>query len=105
MQGIPMLDDLTYRMEVAAAQLNTPSDLPKAEKYKILKEIIQSKQELAIACAQFDMVSDPLLIDHIVFRIGAAERRLSYLLRNAKEMGLAFDGMQWEWAEGRGSNF
>jgi Protein of unknown function (DUF2508) len=103
MQGTTSLDDLTYQLQIAATQSkHSEAETTIKDPYKVLKDIIKSRQELSIAYAQFDMVSDPLLVDHIVFRIGAAERRLSYLLRTAKETGLSFEGVQWEWNEERG---
>jgi hypothetical protein len=69
------------------------------DKYSFLEEILKSRRELAIAQQQFDEVSDPLLVDHLVFRMGAAEKQFDHLLRLARELGISFDGMQWEWKE------
>lgn len=69
------------------------------DKYSFLDEILKSRRELAIALQQFDEISDPLLVDHIVFRIGAAEKQFDHLLRLARKMGISFDGMQWEWKQ------
>lgn len=64
---------------------------------QFLKEVLKSHRELEIARRLFDQVSDPFLIDHIVFRIGAAERHLNYLFRTARERGISFEGRRWEW--------
>lgn len=67
------------------------------DKYAFLREIVKSKRELVITQNQFNYVSDPALVDHIVFRMGAAEQYLNYLLRLAREWNMEFDGVQWEW--------
>ena len=69
------------------------------DKYTLLREVLRTKHELAIAQQQFNVVSDPLLIDHVVFRIGAAEKQLEHLFRMARESGISFDGVQWDWTE------
>jgi hypothetical protein len=69
------------------------------DKYGFLEEILKSRRELAIAQQQFEEVSDPLLVDYIVFRMGAAEKQFDHLLNLARELGISFDGMQWEWKE------
>ncbi|MFB5190515.1 DUF2508 family protein [Alicyclobacillus fastidiosus] len=76
-------------------QLNV-SQLDKAA---FLTEILKSRRELMIARQQFEQVSDPLLVDHVVFRIGAAERQLNFLFRLARENDVSFDGLQWEWRD------
>jgi hypothetical protein len=64
-----------------------------------LQTLRKSKQELEIARQQFEAVADPLLIDHIVFRLGAAERHFSYLFQLARRWNLSLDGIQWYWSE------
>lgn len=64
---------------------------------RFLREILKSWRELEIARRQFETVSDPLLIDHVVFRMGAAERQLNYLFRLAREYGISFDGPEFDW--------
>ncbi|WAH37303.1 DUF2508 family protein [Alicyclobacillus dauci] len=72
-------------------------DMTNVDKFQFLQEVLKSRRELLIAREQFEQVSDPLLIDHVVFRIGAAERHLNYLFKLAEEHGIAFDGAQWDW--------
>lgn len=72
-------------------------DLDRINPQNFLREVLKSHRELEIARNLFDQVSDPLLIDHIVFRIGAAERHLNYLFRTARERGISFEGRQWDW--------
>lgn len=72
-------------------------DFENFDKENFLEEILKSRRELHIARQQFNQVADPLLIDHVVFRIGAAERHLNYLFRLAREQNISFDGAQWEW--------
>ncbi|GMA63969.1 YaaL family protein [Alicyclobacillus fastidiosus] len=74
-------------------------DLSQLDKAALLTEILKSRRELMIARQQFEQVSDPLLVDHVVFRIGAAERQLNFLFRLARENDVSFDGMQWEWRD------
>ncbi len=69
------------------------------DKFHFLGELMQSKRELTIALKQFEEISDPLLIDHIIFRIGAAEKHMEHLFRLAREFGISFDGVVWEWTE------
>ncbi|MCL6549229.1 MAG: YaaL family protein [Alicyclobacillus sp.] len=64
-----------------------------------IRELRRSKREVEIARQQFDTVDDPMLIDHIVFRLGAAEKRLNYLFQLARKLDIAADGMRWEWYE------
>ncbi|KRW91838.1 hypothetical protein SD51_06725 [Alicyclobacillus tengchongensis] len=79
------------------AVLRHDLDIDPINPEKFLREILKSHRELEIARRQFEYVSAPLLIDHIVFRIGAAERQLNYLFRLAREHGISFDGQQWDW--------
>jgi Protein of unknown function (DUF2508) len=64
-----------------------------------LQTLQKSKMELEIARQQFETVVDPLLIDHIVFRLGAAERHFNYLFQLARKWNICVDGMQWYWVE------
>ncbi|WP_206831530.1 YaaL family protein [Alicyclobacillus fructus] len=85
------------------AERSTPSEphLPDRpdllDRQRFLREILKSWRELEIARRQFETVSDPLLIDHVVFRISAAERQLNYLFRLAREYGISFDGPEFDW--------
>ncbi len=69
------------------------------DKYRFLDDILRAKRELVIAMSQFNEISDPLLVDHIVFRIGAAEKQFEHLLKLARLSGITFDGVQWEWVK------
>lgn len=68
-----------------------------------LQEFIEalrcSKQELEVARQQFENVNDPLLIDHVVFRLGAAERHFNYLFQLARKLGLDAGGVRWDWRD------
>jgi hypothetical protein len=81
----------------ATEQQSAPLDVKDIDTF--LTELRRSKRELDIARYQFDNVVDPLLIDHIVFRLGAAERHFNYLFQLARRYHLAVDGMRWEWYE------
>jgi hypothetical protein len=62
-----------------------------------LRALRNSKRELELARQQFETVTDPLLVDHVVFRLGAAERHFNYLFQLARKMNLSVDGVRWEW--------
>lgn len=62
-----------------------------------LQELVRSKQEMDRVRSLFDQVSDPALVDEIVFRVGAAEQHFNYLIHLARQFNISFDGMQWEW--------
>lgn len=87
-------EDLVYTARVEET-LFEPGDID-----EFLRALRRSKQELEMARIQFDTVVDPMLIDHMVFRIGAAERHLNYLLRLARKHNLSVDGIDWAWFEG-----
>lgn len=74
-------------------------DAGKLDEHTFLQEVLKSRRELQIARQQFDQVADPLLIDHVVFRIGAAERHLNYLFKLAREHQIEFEGMQADWMD------
>lgn len=63
---------------------------------QIIDELHRSKLEVEIARAQFDSAVDPLLVDHIIFRLSAAEKRLNYLLQAAKRQNLVLEGVRWD---------
>lgn len=66
------------------------------EAMQIIDELHRSKLEVEIARAQFDAVVDPLLVDHIIFRLSAAEKRLNYLLQSAKRQNIVLEGVRWD---------
>ncbi|RIV24412.1 DUF2508 family protein [Alicyclobacillaceae bacterium I2511] len=64
-----------------------------------LAELKLSKRELDIARNQFEMVTEPLLVDHVVFRLGAAERHFNYLFQLARRMNIAINVLHSDWNE------
>lgn len=62
-----------------------------------VREVVKAKREVEVARMQFNLVCDPLVVDHIVFRLGAAEKRLNYLFQLARKLGVSLDGMSLEW--------
>src|SRR5579875_1889459 len=66
---------------------------------QFITELRRSKEEVEMARKQFDTVTDPLLVDHVVFRLGAAEKRFNYLFQMAKKLGVSTEGMNWLWYE------
>lgn len=93
--------DLNQASASIAARNSGDSDayLQNVDVDAFIQEVILSKREVEIARQQFNTVSDPLLIDHIVFRLGAAEKRLNYLFQLARRLGLSLDGIHWGWRE------
>ena len=51
-------------------------------------------QEWKYAKLYFDCVTDPDLIDHAIFYIGATEKKYMYLLKRAREEGLNIDNFR-----------
>lgn len=74
-------------------------DYTAQEVERFIQDLRRSKQEVDVARRQFDTVTDPLLVDHIVFRLGAAEKRLNYLIQLAKKLEIEHEGMSWLWYE------
>ncbi|WDL99022.1 DUF2508 family protein [Alicyclobacillus sp. ALC3] len=66
---------------------------------QFVQELRRARDEVVTARRQFDTVTDPLLVDHIVFRLGAAEKRFNYLFQMAKRLSIAVDGVNWGWYE------
>ncbi|MCL6637264.1 MAG: YaaL family protein [Alicyclobacillus sp.] len=65
----------------------------------LIQELRRSKRELEQARQQFNLATDPLLVDHAVFRLGAAERQFNYLFQLARRYQVRVEGMRWEWWE------
>ncbi|MCL6633042.1 MAG: YaaL family protein [Alicyclobacillus herbarius] len=65
----------------------------------LIHELVMAKREMELAQSQFDHVVDPCLIDHTVFRMGAAEQHFRYLLNLAREQQIHVGSLQWLWAE------
>jgi hypothetical protein len=93
--------DLNQASASIATRSGGDSDVyeQKVDVEAFIQEVILSKREVEIARQQFNTVSDPLLIDHIVFRLGAAEKRLNYLFQVARRLGLSLNGIHWGWRE------
>ncbi|WP_054968352.1 DUF2508 family protein [Alicyclobacillus ferrooxydans] len=63
---------------------------------QFLYALKRSKQELDIARQQFENATDQRLIDHVVFRLGAAERHFSYMLQLARQWGISANTIRWD---------
>ncbi|MBX6354040.1 MAG: YaaL family protein [Thermoflavifilum sp.] len=63
--------------------------------HAFLRELHRSKRELEIAQRQFDAAVDPLLIDDILYRLGAAEKHYNYMFQLARRLGVTVDGIDW----------
>jgi len=55
----------------------------------LLDLLEQARREWAHAKIYFNNVTDPDLIDHAIFYMGATEKKYVYLLKRAREMGLS----------------
>ncbi|MDP2859850.1 MAG: DUF2508 family protein [Bacillota bacterium] len=53
----------------------------------------QAHTELVCAVAYFDCVTEPELVDHAVYMLGAAQKKYSYLLSKAKENNIRVSGL------------
>ncbi len=53
----------------------------------------QAHNELLCAMAYFDCVSEPELVDHAVYMLGAAQKKYSYMLSKAKENNIRISGL------------
>ena len=80
--------------ELALEDLQSLTDL---EVEQFIEELRRAQDEVLTARRQFDTVTDPLLVDHIVFRLGAAEKRFNYLFQMAKRLSISVDGVNWNW--------
>ncbi|MBX5437311.1 MAG: DUF2508 family protein [Alicyclobacillaceae bacterium] len=81
----------------AGAPRFEPAEHSPVDVASFIRELRRCKREVEIARQQFDTVDDPLLIDHVVFRLGAAEKRFNYLFQLARKLDIAAEGMRWEW--------
>ena len=48
------------------------------------KELLQAQGELSLAYRQFDLATDPELVESCVYQISAAKARCNYLIRSIK---------------------
>jgi len=69
------------------------------DEMEFLAALRRSKLELEIARSQFATVVDPALVDHVVFRLGAAEKHFNYLFGLARRLKVNVGGLRWEWYE------
>lgn len=82
--------------ELALEDLHSLTDV---EVEQFIEELRRAQDEVLTARRQFDTVTDPLLVDHIVFRLGAAEKRFNYLFQMAKRLSISVDGVNWNWCK------
>lgn len=68
-----------------------------AETDEFIRELRRAKEEVSATRKQFDAVTDPQLVDHVVFRLGAAEKRFNYLFQMARRFGITVNGVNWLW--------
>jgi len=71
---------MTLSWRDAEAVGNKPKNLAGA--------LAQAQHEWKYAKLYFNCVTDPDLIDHAIFNLGASEKKYIYLLKQARETGL-----------------
>ena len=54
---------------------------------ELLRAIVQAKKEWHEARNMFNQVNHPDLIDHAIYKVEAAEKKYTYLLKEAKKLG------------------
>ena len=55
---------------------------------ELLQAVVQAQREWETAKKIFETVTDPDLVDYAIYRVQAAQKRYTYLLRQAKEEGI-----------------
>ncbi len=60
----------------------------RTEEDKMLDTIKSAHQEWSNAESFFQNVTDPDLVDHAIYRVEAARTRYTYLMKQAREMGI-----------------
>ena len=68
---------------------NSPSD--DVTGVNLLKVLEQAHKDWTHAKYYFNCVTDPDLIDHAIFYMGETEKKYTYLLKRAREVGLNTD--------------
>lgn len=63
----------------------------KEEEYKILDEIREVKENLKCATSEFNLQTETELIESSVFLIRALEKKLNFLLKEARQKNIKYD--------------
>jgi len=74
----------TLLAAVGERLLPDPHDLPRPARSSTADQLAAAHQEWVSACAYFNSVSDPGLVDHAIYLVRAAEQKYTYLLRRAR---------------------
>lgn len=77
---LDMMGDL-YSRYIVGEDMRTDED-------KMLDTIRSAHQEWKNAESFFQNVTDPDLVDHAIYRVEAARTRYTYLMKQAREMGI-----------------
>ncbi len=73
---------------IATKLLPIDNPIKEEAKEKEFSEIVeQARLDWYAAASLFNDVSDPDLIDHSIYALEAAEKKYTYLLKKAREMG------------------
>ncbi len=93
-----MLNDLMN--QIADRLLSDPHDGVEAgrnevdEKEKLRQALGEAREEWRMAQDFFDSASSPELVDCAVYQVTAAEKKYTYLLREAKRRGLEVEDLK-----------
>lgn len=88
-----------YRHQTQQPRQIDPQSMSALEVEQFIADLRRARDDVRVARAQFNTVTDLLLIDHIVFRLVAAEKRVDYLFQMAKRLGITVDGVNPLWLE------
>lgn len=69
-------------------------DCRQEERRCLMEGVAQTRVQLNQAYAQFNLHSDPDLVDACVYEINALRSRYSYLVRQVKRLDAAEEGLQ-----------
>ncbi len=72
--------------------LKTNDNTANPSEDNLLEDIEVARREWTNACAFFEQVSEPDLVDMAIYSMEAAEKRYIYLLKLAKHQGLQLAG-------------
>lgn len=74
-------------------------DFPKRKAKKDHEELIMSiekvKTDLNNAYANFDLVTDPNLVDSYIYEVKAIQLKYEYLIRQAKALGIIYNKYEY----------
>lgn len=64
----------------------------KLEKEEFMQELVRARADLSAARNNYNFAKEPALLEYYIYEIKAAETRLNYYLKLAKQNNLSNDG-------------